>query len=159
MLCAYLFLLLPSPSFSIPLFSPPPHPSFLLLASSSPLRSSCRTWWLPSLWGTFWRRSLTGRRSWPQPTLSSPSGLRSSGPGPTLRASSLDQRTSGLSFPHTPSNLIPSTLTLRLQTGVLYDTILQSYTRNITSLFPFVSLGVQHGCSNIRCQKLSDIFL
>ena len=47
---------------------------------------------------------------------------------------------------------------VRLQTDVLYDTILQSYTRKYHKS---VSLGVQYECSNIKCQgqQVSNIFL
>lgn len=92
--------------------SPAPHLFSPLLPS--PPRSSCRTWWHPSLWATSWSRCPTGRRSWPQPTRSSPSGLKSSGHGHTLRASSLAQRTSVLNYPSTRSSLIPLMLTSRL---------------------------------------------
>lgn len=72
-----------------------------------PCRCNYRIWWPPNLLATSWRRLAVGKRNCRQLIRSSPYGLRYSGHGPTLRASSLDQKIFEHSCQSTQSSLTP----------------------------------------------------
>ena len=84
-------------------------------------RINCKTCWHQSTLLTSWRKYLPGRRSFPQPTRSSRSGSRCRGPGPTWKASSLDQRTFENNFQRIPKDSTALTQILRYLWLISHD--------------------------------------